>query len=107
LFFFLFFIFCASIGNIVIPIHFFSYGTTNQLGWATSLFGFLDHTQTHTHSSERVISSLQMLLSTDTQQKQEGSVTPSKGFEQAILANERPQTYALEHRATGIGLLFF
>ena len=31
---------------------------------------------------------------------------PAVGFETTITASERPQTYALDHSATGIGLTF-
>jgi hypothetical protein len=48
-----------------------------------------------------------MVLSTDTQQKQERDVTTSKGFEKAILAKEQLQTYALDLRVIGNGLPSF
>jgi hypothetical protein len=32
---------------------------------------------------------------------------PSAGFEPAIPATKRPQTYALDRAATGIGLLYY
>ena len=62
----------------------------------------LDHTQLD--SSVRVISSSQKPLPTQhaTNTRNEHPI-PSAGFKPAIHAIERPQNYASERRATGIG----
>jgi hypothetical protein len=49
-----------------------------------------------------VVSSLQRPLRDIIQHKNKAS-TPPAGFEPTISANQRPQTYALDRTATGIG----
>jgi len=63
------------------------------------------HTTTHHSrwdSSGRVISSSQKPLPDNTQHARQTSMLPV-GFEPTISAGERPQTYALDHAATGTG----
>jgi hypothetical protein len=63
------------------------------------------HKMTHhsrQDSSERVISPLQRPLPDNTQHSQQ---TSPVGFEPTISAGERPQTYALDRAATGIGTI--
>ena len=55
-------------------------------------------------SSGRVISSLLTPLPDSTQHPQQTNIHALVGFEPAISADERLQTYALDHAATGTGL---
>ena len=73
---------------------------------ASSFLRFLDHTQTHhslQDSSGRVISSSQRPLPDNTRCSQQTDIHASVGFEPAISAGERPQTYALDRVSTGTG----
>jgi len=75
---------------------------------ASSFTRFLDQTQRRTNSrydtSGRVISSSQRPLPGNTQHSQQTSMPPVE-FEPKISAGERPQTYALDSVARGIGKL--
>ena len=64
------------------------------------------HSTTHHFrydSSGQVISPSQRFLTTDTTHNRQTTMPPV-GFEPTISADERPQTYALDRAATGIGL---
>jgi hypothetical protein len=64
------------------------------------------HTKTHHSrhdSSGRVISSSQRPLPDNTQNSQQTDIHDQVRFEPTISAGERPQTYALDHAATGTG----
>ena len=63
----------------------FLWRTTPTPVWAISVLGFLDHTHRHT------------------QQTQEQTTMSSAGYDPAIPAIKRPQTYALDRTASGIG----
>jgi len=57
-------------------------------------------------SSGRVISSSQRSLPDNTQHPQQTNIHAPAGFEPAIPASERPQTYALDRATTGTGNMF-
>ena len=63
------------------------------------------HSDTHTRqeSSGRVMSSSQRPLPDNTQHSQQRDTMPPVGFEPAISTGKRPQTYALDRAAPGIG----
>jgi hypothetical protein len=68
----------------------------------------LDHTQTHTAVSRTPLDEgsarrRNLYLTTQTLYKRQTSMPPV-GFESTIPASARPQTYALDRAATGIGL---
>jgi hypothetical protein len=48
----------------------------------------------------------ELYLTTHNTHKRQTSM-PSEGFEPTIPVSERPQTYALEHAATGIGTIYY
>jgi hypothetical protein len=58
---------------------------------------------THAHLVAFLCMSNQLFTEAATYTTQETNVHAFVGFEPAIPAIERPQTYALEHTATGIG----
>jgi hypothetical protein len=60
--------------------------------------------QTQSDSSGRGIGPSQRPLSDNTQHSQETDVHAQAGFEPAIQASERPQTYALDRAVTEIGV---
>jgi hypothetical protein len=67
----------------------------------------LDHTQTHTTVGRTPLDEgsarrRDLYLTTQTLYKRQTSMPPV-GFEATIPASARPQTYALDHAATGIG----
>jgi hypothetical protein len=63
-----------------------------------------NHTQARYDSSGQVISPSQRPLPDNTQHSQETNIPPPPaGFEPAIPASKRPQTYALDCAATSIG----
>ena len=64
--------------------------------------GFTITHRTRYDSSERVMSPTHSPLPDNTQQT---DIHAATGFETTILASERPQTYALDSTATGIGNL--
>ena len=71
----------------------------------SSLSRLHDHTQTHTHSLGLLWTSDQLVAETytDNTHSRQTSIPPPLGFEPAIPASERPQTYALDCAATGTG----
>jgi hypothetical protein len=59
------------------------------------------------HSVEfpgQILSPTQRLLSENTQHSQQTDIHAPVGFETAVTVRERPQTYALDRGATGIGI---
>jgi hypothetical protein len=81
--------------------------STAQIGPSPPPLRFLNHTELDTRyeSSGRVISPLQRPLHTQntTHKHKSRTFMPSGGFEPAIPATKRPQTYALDRAATRIG----
>jgi hypothetical protein len=83
-------------------------GSTAQIGPWPPPFRFPNHTELDTqyNSSERVIGSSQRPLPTQdntTYKHKTQTPMPREGFEPAIPATKRPQTYSLDRAATGIG----
>ena len=86
-------------------LFFFSCGPTRAM--ASSFLRFLDHTQRcitvgKTPLDERSARRRDFYLTTHNTHNRQTSVLPV-GFETTISAGERPQTYALDRTATGIG----
>ena len=81
-----------------------------QWARASSFTRFLDHTQRHTTDGRIPLDEWSArrrdlyLTSHNTHNRQ--TSMPPVGFETTIPANERPQTYALDRAATGIGYSF-
>jgi len=74
---------------------------------ASSFLRFLDHTQRRTTvgrtaQEEWSARRKDLYLTKHNDHKSPTSMTPA-GFETTILAGERPETYALDRVATGIG----
>jgi hypothetical protein len=73
--------------------------------------GFLDHTHTYKHTVGLLWTSDQPVVEASTYTEQQHNIytqqtsMPSTGFEPAIPATKRPQTYALVRAATGIGYI--
>ena len=78
---------------------------------ASSFLRFLDHTQRRTTVGRTPLDEWSArrrdlyLTTHNTHNRQ--SFMPPVGFEPTISAGERPQTYALDHAATGIGFMQF
>ena len=82
-----------------------------QWAKASSFTRFLDHTQWHTTVGrtpldERLARRRDLYLTTHNTHNRQTSIPPV-GFEPAVSAGERPQTYALDRAATGIGDVHF
>jgi len=74
---------------------------------ASSLMRFLDHIQRRTKVGRTPLDKLSarrrdLYLTTHNNHKRQTSMRPA-GFEHTILADKRPQTYALDRAATGTG----
>ena len=74
---------------------------------ASTFLRFLDHTQRRTTVGRSPLDELSarlrdLYLTTHNSHNRQTSM-PSVGFEAAISAGERPQTYALDGAATGTG----
>jgi hypothetical protein len=61
------------------------------------------HTHTHTHPMESPEWGIGLSYLYNTQHSQETDIHAPAGFEPAIRARERPQTYDLDHAAAAIG----
>ena len=76
---------------------------------AASFMTFLDHTQRHTTVGKTPLDEgsarCRDLYMTTHNTHNRQTCMPSTGFEPAIPANERPQTFALDRSATGIGII--
>jgi hypothetical protein len=90
--------------------HIFSYGTTAKIGHTQPLFEVSkSHTDTHTHThpvgvlwiSDRLVAETTTYATHNKHKRR--TPMPSVGFEPAIPAIKRPQNYALDRTATGIG----
>jgi len=76
--------------------------------WHNSLLRFLDDTQLETHTPSRILYTSDQLVAEaatyETHNKhQRRTSMPLAGFELAIRAIKRPNTYAVDRTATGIG----
>jgi hypothetical protein len=95
--------------NLIAKVFHPSNGSTAQIGPWPPLLRFLNHAQLDTRydSSGRVISPSQRPLPTQDnttyKHKRQTSVSRAE-FEPAIPATKRPQNYALDRAATGIGI---
>ena len=93
-----------------IYIYFFWHDSP-QWARASSFMRFLDHTQQHTTVGRAPIDEWSAwhrdlyLTTHDTHNKQISM--PPVGFEPTISVGERPQTYALDHAATGTGIYIY
>ena len=77
--------------------------TVPQWARASTFTRFLDHIHGRiTVGGTRVISSSQRPLPDNTQHSQQTNINAPVGFEATISAGERPQTYALDRKATVI-----
>jgi hypothetical protein len=86
--------------------HSFSHFTlVPSLEQRAPLGGFCDHTHTIRHTVEHLWTSDQHVAETSTYTGQHNTHTPMlpAGFEPSLPATKRPQTYALDCAATGIG----
>ena len=91
----------------IAPLENFFWRDSPQWARASSFTRFLAYTQRHTTVgrtplAERSARRREVCLTTHNSHKRQTSM-PSVGFEPTISAGERPQTYALDHVATGTG----
>jgi hypothetical protein len=99
----------AASWSILAFFHMWDYfcATAPQWGRAFSFTRFLDHTQRRTTFGRTALdewSARRRPLPDNTNNNHKGQTSmPSAGFEPTIPASERPQNYALECAATGIG----
>jgi hypothetical protein len=90
---------------------YFSWAQQPNSGLGRLTVEFVDHTQLDTHRVWLVCKSDQLIAEAatytpDNKRKRRTTIL-SEGFEPAIPAVEQSQNYALDHMATGIGLLSF
>jgi len=93
----------------VIPVLFCFWHDSPQWARASTFTRFLDHTQRRTTLGRTPLDELSarrrnLYLTTHDTLNRQTSMPPA-GLEPTIPASERPQTYALDRAATGIGVV--
>ena len=94
--------------HIYFQIFFFCGAATQRGSWPPHSWGFLDHTQRRTTIGRTPLDEWSarrrdLCLTTHNNHNRQTSMPPV-GFEPTISAGKRPQTYALDHTATGTGI---